>query len=313
MFRRFGELFIKKWLILRKGTKSHWFCQNLQLFEQPTMFRRFGQLFSKKLKKVAHVVKKQEKSSNRPKLATSRGNYHVSAFLVNFWAKSGPFREKTRKPIDWNLELFDQTTMFWRFGQLFSKKWLIWWKSTKTDRFCQNLELFELTIFRRLGQLFCKKWPISWPFSWTSRKTHRFGQNLQLFERTTIFRCFCQVFRKKLQKVAHFVKKDEKSSIWPKLATFQANYHVSAFWSIFQQNVVKSRSFRVKARKSSFWRKLATFRANYRVWAFWSTFQQKVANFVGHFVKMKHEKASILPKLATFRANYHVSAFWSCF
>ena len=40
-----------------------------------------------------------------------------------------------------------------------------------------------------------------------------------------------QVFSKELQKVSHFVKKCEKSSIWPKLATFRANYHVFAFGS----------------------------------------------------------------------------------
>ena len=68
-----------------------------------------------------------------------------------------------------------------------------------------------------------------------------------------MFRRFGHAFSKKLQKVTHFVKKQEKSSIWPKLATFRANYNVSAFWS---------------------------------------TFQQKVAHFVGYSVK-KHEKPSI--------------------
>ena len=58
-----------------------------------------------------------------------------------------------------------------------------------------------------------------------------------------------QLLRKKLQKVAYFVKKHEKSSIWPKVGTFQANYHVSAFWSTIQQKVGKSGSFREKAQK----------------------------------------------------------------
>ena len=54
---------------------------------------------------------------------------------------------------------------------------------------------------------------------------------------------------KKVDKVAHFVKNDEKSSIWPKLATFRGNYHVSAFLSTFQQKVSH---FVKKHEKSSF-------------------------------------------------------------
>ena len=75
-----------------------------------------------------------------------------------------------------------------------------------------------------------------------------------------------KLFTKKLQTLAHFVKKEEKSSIFPKLATFRANCHVSAFWSTFQQKVSKNGSFREKARKiidlaktCNFWSKLPCF------------------------------------------------------
>ena len=61
-----------------------------------------------------------------------------------------------------------------------------------------------------------------------------------------MFKRFGQLFSKKVQKVAHFVKNDGKSSIWPKLATFRGDYHVSAFLSNFQQKVAKSGSFREK-------------------------------------------------------------------
>ena len=61
-----------------------------------------------------------------------------------------------------------------------------------------------------------------------------------------MFRRFGQFFSKKLEKVAHFVKKNERSSIWQKVATFPANYHVSAFWSTFRQKGGKSGSFREK-------------------------------------------------------------------
>ena len=42
-----------------------------------------------------------------------------------------------------------------------------------------------------------------------------------------MFRGFDDFFGKKLQKVADFVKKDGKSSIWLTLNTFRANHH---FW-----------------------------------------------------------------------------------
>ena len=55
------------------------------------------------------------------------------------------------------------------------------------------------------------------------------NQNLELFEQSILFRGFEELFGKKLQKVAHFVKNHEKSSIWLKLATFRINYHVLRF------------------------------------------------------------------------------------
>ena len=44
------------------------------------MFRGFDDFFGKKLQKVADLVKKHEKSSIWQKLATFRGNHHVSRF-----------------------------------------------------------------------------------------------------------------------------------------------------------------------------------------------------------------------------------------
>ena len=56
-------------------------------------------------------------------------------------------------------------------------------------------------------------------------------------------RRFGQLLSKKLQKVADFARKIEKSSIWPKLSTFRGNNHLSAFWSTFQKKVAKSNAF----------------------------------------------------------------------
>ena len=134
----------------------------------------------------------------------------------------------------------------------------------------------------------CKKWLISWK----STRNVRFGQNLQLFEQTTMLRHFGQLFCKKVQKVAHFVKKREKWSIWPKLATSRGNYDVSAFASTFKQKVAH---FVKNHEKSSIRQKLPTFQANYHVAAFWWTFQQKVA-YSGSF----REKARKMIDLAKY-------------
>ena len=61
-----------------------------------------------------------------------------------------------------------------------------------------------------------------------------------------MFGGFDQLFGKNLQKVAHFVKKHEKSSNWPTVATFRANHHVSKFRATFRKKVAKGGSFREK-------------------------------------------------------------------
>ena len=151
--------------------------------------------------------------------------------------------------------------------------------------------------------------------------------------------------------MAHFVKRHENSSIWPKLDTFRVDYHVWAFWSTFQEKVSKSGSLREKARKlidlgktSNFSRKLSCFRVwvnywgksckkwlilwkstkNHRFGQKWELFKRttmfrrfgqlfnKKLEKVAHFEK-KLKKSSIWAKLVTFRVNYQVSAFWSTF
>ena len=77
-------------------------------------------------------------------------------------------------------------------------------------------------------------------------KNHRFGQNFATFRTKYHIFAFRRTFQ---QKVPHFVKKHEKSSIWPKLATFRRNYNVLAFRWTFKQKVAKSCSCREKARK----------------------------------------------------------------
>ena len=149
---------------------------------------------------------------------------------------------------------FEQTTIIWCFDELFSnrlqkvaqfvKKYKKSSISPKLCNFSRKQPCFG--VFVKFSGKSCKKWLISRKCT----KNHRFCQNLQVFEKTTVFRRFGELFSKKLQKVAHFVKKHEKSSICLKLAILRRNYHVSAFRSFFQEKVAEKGSFREKARKT---------------------------------------------------------------
>ena len=135
-------------------------------------------------------------------------NYHVLVFRWTFRQKVAQFVRKNEKSSIW----------------------------PKHCNFSNKLPCLCILInFLRQS---CKKCLISWK----NAKNHRFGQNLQLFQQTTMSCHFHELFRKKLQKVLHFVKKNEKSSIWPTLCT------ISFRWT-FKEKVGESGSFREKARK----------------------------------------------------------------
>ena len=97
------------------------------------MVLRFGQLFDQSSQKVAHFVRKHEKSSILPKVASLGRNYHSFVFWVTLRPKvalSWSFREKARKIIDLaktrnsshKLSWFSVLGNFWSKS---SKKWLI--------------------------------------------------------------------------------------------------------------------------------------------------------------------------------------------
>ena len=183
------------------------------------MSLHFHQIFRKKLQKVPNFVKKQEKSSIFPKLATFRKNYHVFTFRWTLWqkvAKTAPFREKARKLIDLA-------------------------KTMQLIRTNYHVLVFRWTFEQKVAK--------SGSIREKARKIIDLAKTLQLFEQTAMSLHFDELFRKKLQRVAQFVKNHEKSSIWPKLSTFRANYHVLAFSWTFQQEVAKTASFRETARK----------------------------------------------------------------
>ena len=270
-FRTNFDVFAFRWIFKEKVAKSASFrekaqkiidlANTLQLFEQTTMFWHFDEVFSKKLQKVPHFVKKHEKSSIWPKLATFPTNYHVLTLWWTFQrkvAESASFSEKTLKIIDWakTCNFFEQSTMFMRFDELFSKR------LQKVPRFVKKHEKSsiwpKLATFRTNYHVLAFRWTFqeknakSGPFREKARtlidlaKTCNFSKKLPCFGISMII---AGKSCKKVEKVAHFVKNDEKSSIWPKLATFRGNYHVSAFLSTFQQKVSH---FVKKHEKSSF-------------------------------------------------------------
>ena len=93
-----------------------------------------------------------------------------------------------------------------------------------------------------------------------------------------MFRRLGQLSRKKLQKVPNFAKKHEKSSIWPKLATFSSKPPCVGFWVNFSaQSYKKCLILRKSTENRRVGENMQLFRANHDVSAFGSTFQQKVA------------------------------------
>ena len=108
------------------------------------------------------------------------------------------------------------------------------------------------------------------------------------------------------------MKKNEKSSIWPKLSAFRTNYHVLAFSRTFQQKVEKSASFREKTRKIVDLAKTLNFSNNLPHFGVLTNFSAKSCTKC-LISRKKNEKSSTRPKLSTFRTNYHLSAFWQAF
>ena len=74
---------------------------------------------------------------------------------------------------------------------------------------------------------------------------------------------FGEFFSKNLQKVPHFVKKHEKSSIWQKTCNFSNK--LLCFDELFGKKFEKVPDFVKSTKNRRFGQKLATFRTNYHV------------------------------------------------
>ena len=100
-------------------------AKSLQLFAQTSMFLHFDEFSRKKLPKVLRFVKKHEKSSILPKLCNFSSKLPCFGISMKFSAKSYKkcfisWKSTKNRRFGQNSQLFQQTTMFWRFGELFS-------------------------------------------------------------------------------------------------------------------------------------------------------------------------------------------------
>ena len=323
----FDELSRKKLQKVRRLVKKHEKSSILSTCNFPRKLPCFDvsmNIAAKSCKKLLVPWKSTKNHQFGQLFATFRTKFDVFAFRWIFKekvAKSTSFREKARKIIDLanTLQLFEQTTMFWHFDEVFSKR------LQKVPRFVKKHE--KSSIWRKLAtfptnyHVLTLWWTLqrkvaeSASFSEKTLKIIDWAKTCNFFEQSTMSMGFDELFSKRLQKVPRFVKKHEKSSIWPKLATFRKNYHVLAFRWTFQEKNAKSGPFREKARTlidlaktCNFSKKLPCFGISMII----AGKSCKKVEKVAHFVK-NDEKSSIWPKLATFRGNYHVSAFLSTF
>ena len=274
----FQQNVAKSGSIREKARKIIHLAKTLQLFEQTTMSLHFDQRFRNKLKEVPHFVKKHEKSSIWPKLATFAPNYHVLAFSWTFQkevAKNASFREKAGEIIDLanTMQLLEQTTMFLHFDELLRKR-------------------LEKVVH------FVKKHEKSWIWS----KLATFGTKYHVFtSRWTFLQTVAKTssFREKPRQLIDLAKT---------MQLFRTNYHVLVFRWTFQEKVAKSGSIREKARKIIHLAKTLQFFEKTTMSLHFDELFRKNLQKVPHFLK-KHEKPSIWPKLAIYRANYDVLAF----
>ena len=175
-----------------------------------------------------------------------RANYHGLAFASTFRrkvAKGTSFREKARRNVHLAkcLNFFEQTTMVRRLGQLFGKK------LQKVPHFTIKHEKSSIwpkvsTFLSKLpwlGVLFnfsaksCKKCLTSRE----SMKNRLFCGNLQLVPANYHGSAFGSTCR---QKVPHFTKRNEKSSMWRKLATSSSKLPWFGVWVNFSAKSCKN-------------------------------------------------------------------------
>ena len=120
----------------------------------------------------------------------------------------------------------------------------------KNRRFGRNLQRFRETYHvSAFGSTFRQKVTKSASFCEEALKIVDLAKTSQFFEQTNMFRHLGQLFGKKMENVPDFAKKHQKSSIWPKLATFFSRVPCFEVLINLSAKFAKSASFREKPSK----------------------------------------------------------------
>ena len=239
------------------------------------MVQRLGQLFGEKLQKVPHFAIKHEKSSIWPKVSTFSSKLPWLGVLFNLSAKS-------------------------------CKKCLTSRERMKNRLFWEKLQLFRANYHgSAFGSTFRQKVVKSASFRDKERKIVDLAKTCNFFEQTTMVQHFGQLFGRKLQKLPPFGEKHEKSSIWPRLATFSSKLPCFRVWFNFSGKIGNNASFREKARKIVSLAKSCKF--SEEPWGLGQLFNRKFEK-VPHFAKQQINRR-FGQNLQLSRANYHASAF----
>ena len=118
-----------------------------------------------------------------------------------------------------------------------------------------------------------------------------------------------ELFGKKLQKVPHFKRKHEKSSIWPRRGTFFVDTTVyRRLGQLFSKRLQTVPYLPKKREKSSTWLKVDTFSTKLPCFVVWVNFSAKSCKKC--LISQKSMKNSRFGQnLQLFGAEYHVLKF----
>ena len=192
------------------------------------------------------------------------------------------------------------------------KNCLISWKNTKNHRFRQHSQLFEqTTTFRRFEELFTKILR-KVPHFARKHENSSIWQELGTIQANHHVSGFWRTFGQKVGKRASFREKTREMIELTKTLNFSKKLRCFGVCMNFSEKRSKKCFISWKNTKNlSFGPNCQPFEQSTmfrRLHEFFIKKLQKVPHFV-----IKHENSSILQKRSTFPANHHVSTFWRTF
>ena len=277
----------KKCLISWESSRNHRFRQHYATVRTDYHVFAFRWTFKEKVGKSGSFREKARKIMDLMKTWNFSNKPPCFGVSMNFSAKVCQKRLNSWKStrnhrFGQNFATFSTTTISLDFDQLFTKKLQKiphFEKSTKNHRFGQIFITFR-TNYHVFGfrWTFHEKVAKTASFREKAREIIDLAKTFQLFEQTTMSLHFDELFRKKLQKVPHFVKKHQKSSIWPKFCNFSNKLPCLCISINFPGKSSDKCLISWKSTKNHrFGQIFITFRTNYHVFGFRWTFQEKVA------------------------------------